>query len=121
MKTRFIAFLLLFVMNLGVFAQSSYQPTEENLKARQEFQDNKFGIFLHWGLYAMLATGEWTMTNNNLIIKSMPNWQADFILPSLMPINGWRLLKLREPNISVLLPVIMKVFLCLTLSIRIIT
>ena len=49
MKTRFIAFLLLFVMNLGVFAQSSYQPTEENLKARQEFQDNKFGIFLHWG------------------------------------------------------------------------
>ena len=62
MKTRFITFLLLFVMNLGVFAQSSYQPTEENLKARQEFQDNKFGIFLHWGLYAMLATGEWTMT-----------------------------------------------------------
>ena len=42
MKTRFITFLLLFVMNLGVFAQSSYQPTEENLKARQEFQDNKF-------------------------------------------------------------------------------
>lgn len=121
MKTRFITFLLLFVMNLGVFAQSSYQPTEENLKARQEFQDNKFGIFLHWGLYAMLATGEWTMTNNNLNYKSMPNWQADFILPSLTRINGWRLLKLREPNISVLLPVIMKVFLCLTLSIRIIT
>ena len=29
-------------------------PNEENLKAREEFQDNKFGIFLHWGLYAML-------------------------------------------------------------------
>ena len=38
MKTRFIAFLLLFVMNLGVFAQSSYQPTEENLKARRNFR-----------------------------------------------------------------------------------
>ena len=49
MKTRFITFLLLFVMNLGAFAQSPYQPAEENLKARQEFQDNKFGIFLHWG------------------------------------------------------------------------
>ena len=47
MKTRFITFLLLFVMNLGAFAQSPYQPAEENLKARQEFQDNKFGIFLH--------------------------------------------------------------------------
>ena len=50
MKTRFITFLLLFVMNLGAFAQSPYQPAEENLKARLEFQDNKFGIFLHWGL-----------------------------------------------------------------------
>ena len=39
MKTRFITFLLLFVMNLGAFAQSPYQPAEENLKARQEFQD----------------------------------------------------------------------------------
>ena len=48
-KTRFITFLLLFVMNLGVFAQSSYQPAEENLKARQEFQDNKFGIFFTGG------------------------------------------------------------------------
>ena len=35
-----------------------YQPTKENLQARQEFQDDKFGIFLHWGLYSMLATGE---------------------------------------------------------------
>ena len=48
-ENTFYNFPLLFVMNLGVFAQSSYQPTEENLKARQEFQDNKFGIFLHWG------------------------------------------------------------------------
>lgn len=44
MKTRFITFLLLFVMNLGVFAQSSYQPAGENLKARQEFQDNKLAF-----------------------------------------------------------------------------
>ena len=115
MKTRFITFLLLFVMNLGAFAQSPYQPAEENLKARQEFQDNKFGIFLHWGLYAMLATGEWTMTNNNLNYKEYAKLAGGFY-PS-----KWRLLKLREPNISVLLPVIMKVFLCLTLSIRIIT
>ena len=46
-----------------------YVPTEENLKSREEFQDAKFGIFLHWGLYSMLATGEWTMTNRNLNYK----------------------------------------------------
>ena len=40
-----------------------YNPTAENLASRKDFQDSKFGIFLHWGLYSMLATGEWTMTN----------------------------------------------------------
>ena len=47
----------------AVLPAQHYQPTKENLQARQEFQDDKFGIFLHWGLYSMLATGEWTMTN----------------------------------------------------------
>ena len=30
------------------------------------FKDAKFGLFLHWGLYSMLGTGEWTMTVNNI-------------------------------------------------------
>lgn len=52
---------------LPVFAQHEpYIPSEGNLKARTEFQDAKFGIFLHWGLYAMLGTGEWTMTGRDI-------------------------------------------------------
>ena len=43
-----------------------YAPAPENLQARTAFQDAKFGIFLHWGLYSMLGTGEWTMTNRNI-------------------------------------------------------
>ena len=44
----------------------SYTPTPENLQARKEFQDNKFGIFLHWGIYSMTAQGEWYMNNRNI-------------------------------------------------------
>ena len=58
--------LLLVVWSLSGIAQKGYVPAPENLKARKEFQDNKFGIFLHWGLYSMLAQGEWVMTNQNL-------------------------------------------------------
>ena len=56
MKNKFIqkislgAALLLLTSNT-TFAQApeqSYTPPPENMKARQEFQDNKFGIFLHW-------------------------------------------------------------------------
>ena len=92
MKTHFISFLLLIGMSLGVssqlYAQPSYQPSEENLKAREEFQDNKFGIFLHWGLYAMLATGEWTMTNNNLNYKEYAKLAGGFY-PSKFDADKW--------------------------------
>ena len=30
--------------------KAQYVPTPENLKARQEFADSKFGIFIHWGI-----------------------------------------------------------------------
>ena len=43
-----------------------YEPTAENLKSREAFSNDRFGIFLHWGLYSMLAQGEWVMTNQDL-------------------------------------------------------
>lgn len=73
------------------FAQSSeksYVPTPENLKTRQEFQDNKFGIFLHWGIYSMTAQGEWYMNTGNI------NWQeyaklASGFYPSRFNATEW--------------------------------
>lgn len=44
----------------------NYTPAAENLEARETFQDNKFGIFLHWGIYSMTAQGEWYMHNRNI-------------------------------------------------------
>ena len=39
--------------------QSTAQSSPENLKARKEFQDAKFGMFIHWGIYSLLGNGEW--------------------------------------------------------------
>lgn len=74
MKTRIIRScqLIFFSAFWGVsslFAQNSeksYVPSPENLQARQEFQDSKFGIFLHWGIYSMFGQGEWYMNNDNI-------------------------------------------------------
>lgn len=72
MKRCILACLAL-AMSVAMVAQpwaheshNEYIPTPENLAEREAFQDTHFGIFLHWGLYAMLATGEWTMTNKDL-------------------------------------------------------
>lgn len=87
MKTFFFSFLFLF-LSLSSANSQAYQPTEENLKSRQEFQDSKFGIFLHWGVYSMLATGEWTMTNNNLNYKEYAKLAGGFY-PSKFDAAGW--------------------------------
>jgi len=47
------------------FAQD-YQPTPENLQARREFQDMKFGLFIHWGVYSVLGDGEWVFHDRHL-------------------------------------------------------
>lgn len=81
--------ICLFVwIGLTAQAQHSYQPSPENLKARQEFQDQKFGIFLHWGLYSMLAQGEWVMTNQNLDHKEYRKLASAFY-PSRFNAAEW--------------------------------
>lgn len=51
----------------GFYASAQqYVPASENLKARADFSNRRFGIFLHWGLYSMFAQGEWYMTNANI-------------------------------------------------------
>ena len=72
----------------GKTAESKYVPTEGNLAARARFQDAKFGIFLHWGLYSMLATGEWTMTNKDLNYKEYAKLAGGFY-PSKFNAREW--------------------------------
>lgn len=87
MKTLILSLLLLCVLAAPAESQT-YQPTQENLKSRQEFRDARFGIFLHWGLYSMLATGEWTMTNQNLNYKEYAKLAGGFY-PSKFDAAQW--------------------------------
>lgn len=45
---------LLFAMCSGASAQTPGLPPAGNEKARQEFADSKFGIFIHFGIYSMV-------------------------------------------------------------------
>lgn len=58
--------LLCSVLPLSLSAQQSYNPAPENLKAREWFQDAKFGMFIHWGVYSILGDGEWVMNNQRI-------------------------------------------------------
>ena len=62
---KLFATLAVSLLAFNGFARD-YVPTPENLQARKEFSDMKFGIFLHWGIYSMFAQGEWYMHNANI-------------------------------------------------------
>lgn len=88
-KLRLIA-MLLFTTHV-VFAETpvgKYTPTKLNHVSRQEFQDDKFGIFLHWGLYSMLAQGEWVMTNRDLNRNEYAGLASGFY-PSRFDAHKW--------------------------------
>ena len=44
------------------------QPTPANLEARRWFQDAKFGLFVHWGVYSTLMDGEWVMHQRRISV-----------------------------------------------------
>ncbi len=63
---KYLVLLLSLVLGLFVNAQQGYVPSKENIAARQQFQDLKFGMFIHWGLSSVLANGEWVMNNRGI-------------------------------------------------------
>src|SRR5262249_43348218 len=50
----------------GICAAQTYKPSASNLKARQWFQDSKFGLFIHWGVYGVLGEGEGVMNKKKM-------------------------------------------------------
>ena len=90
MTTKNIIANVLFMLlgNMAAMAQPGYTPSEENIKARETFQDNKFGIFIHWGIYSMMADGEWIMNTKNLNNKEYAKLASGFY-PSKFNAKEW--------------------------------
>ncbi|HEX5668586.1 MAG TPA: alpha-L-fucosidase, partial [Chitinophagaceae bacterium] len=61
--------LPLLLISLATAAQNEYTPTAANLAARENFQNDKFGMFIHWGASSVLGHGEWVMNNRNIKVN----------------------------------------------------
>src|SRR5689334_18892474 len=61
-----------------------------NLSAEkmQWWEDQKFGMFIHWGLYAIPATGEWTMFNQKISVNEYAKL-ADQFNPRHFSADAW--------------------------------
>ena len=77
MKRVITVLLLVCVVQHGL-SQQNYNPSKENLEARKWFEDAKFGLFIHWGVYSVLGDGEWVMNNQNIAIEAYEKLPAFF-------------------------------------------
>ena len=59
MKKITLLLTALLLLCLPARSQEDYVPSQDNLDSRERFEDMRFGIFLHWGIYSMFAQGEW--------------------------------------------------------------
>jgi alpha-L-fucosidase len=59
-------------------SQTAYTPTAANLEARRWFQDARFGMFIHWGVYSVLSDGEWVMNNRGIKIADYEKLAPQF-------------------------------------------
>lgn len=85
---KILLITVLAVVSVSSKAQSSYTPSPENLAAREAFSSDRFGIFIHWGIYSMLGQGEWAMQLQNLNYKEYARL-ADGFYPSRFDAREW--------------------------------
>jgi alpha-L-fucosidase len=78
MKKLLNIYLILLASSATLAAQQGYQPSPENLANREWFQDAKFGMFIHWGVYSLLGDGEWVMNNQRIDKKTYEKLPAFF-------------------------------------------
>lgn len=84
---RLASLFIMTLVCLTTMAQG-YVPTKENLAARKQFQDNKFGIFIHWGVYSMLGQGEWIQYYRKINVDEYAKLPRSFC-PSRFNAEEW--------------------------------
>jgi len=87
MKKIFVVAVLA-ALFAGSAAAQDYVPAAENLAAREQFSHDRFGIFVHWGIYSMLARGEWVLQSEKLTQDEYSRLAAGFD-PSRFDAEEW--------------------------------
>jgi alpha-L-fucosidase len=74
--------ILLGLILLAAAAQAQppccQQVPASNLEARQWFQEARFGMFIHWGVYSVLENGEWVMNNTKMPVSEYEKLAPQF-------------------------------------------
>ena len=94
MDTRFtpLAFSLLILANSQMSRAQAVAPRdqlpEKRAAAREAFQDDRFGLSIHWGVHSLVGKGEWLMENDKLPIPEYDKLPSRFN-PTRFDADAW--------------------------------
>ncbi|AZQ63982.1 alpha-L-fucosidase [Flammeovirga pectinis] len=88
MKSLLIGLTIL-LFGFNTFGQQLNTETKEKKQERMEWwQDARFGMFIHWGLYALPARHEWVMSNEKMSREKYEKY-AEYFNPDLYNPTEW--------------------------------
>ncbi|MCX7427319.1 MAG: alpha-L-fucosidase [Planctomycetia bacterium] len=61
--------LMLFAVVACPLAVRAETPKQAEPASVRWFEDAKFGLFVHWGVYSVLGEGEWAMNNKKITVE----------------------------------------------------
>ena len=80
---------LVALVSVASLSAQSYQPSEAVKQSQKEFSEDRFGIFIHWGIYSMYAQGEWYLQNAHGIQRDEYAKAADAFYPHRFDAKEW--------------------------------
>jgi len=88
MKIKILIICLFTAIAINNGHAQTYTPTSANIEARSEFQDAKFGLFIHWGVFSILGDAEWAMNNQNIHVIDYTRLEH-FFYPTEFDAHEW--------------------------------
>ncbi|HXA92687.1 MAG TPA: alpha-L-fucosidase [Steroidobacteraceae bacterium] len=77
MPCRF-ALTALWLVACGALAPVHAESPTASQTAREWFQDARFGMFIHWGVYSVPARGEWVMEHEHIPVSEYEKFAPQF-------------------------------------------
>jgi len=83
-----LSVLCLLSLSFCIINAQTYTPTAANIKAREAFTNDRFGLFIHWGPFSIPGSGEWVMNQRSI---SFHNYKRlmDFFNPIDFNAKEW--------------------------------
>ena len=73
-----LAFIFMLVAGVRGVSGAGPQATAPVTSQQQWFQDAKFGLFIHWGVYSVLSDGEWVMNDRKITVATYEKLPPQF-------------------------------------------